>query len=432
MSSRRHSTEQAPSGLNSALPVYVTLVLLNFLLLIPVGFAEFAPETPNRLFLSAIALVSIALSCGFAAWIRRHRAHLASPADTLNFASIVWAIVLCLPVAAAIAFSSEAAYSALALYVIVLWLLPQASGIVGVLVLCLGVIAGQAVHHGWSVGGILGPAVSAVAIIALLSGYRAMVRVAARNLQLAASLQRTSEALAASERTAGQEAERARLGRDLHDTTAQHLSSIRLLLAAAGRTPEQSKAHEYVQQADELSQHALSEIREIIDDLSPRELTGVTLVDALRRLCDKPVIAHQDAAPRPIPVTYSADEAIPQVSTHISTSLFRVAGEALANAAKYSEASQIHVRLSCDQEQLTLEIDDDGVGFHSAGTHGDQAPPRSDTSGHGLPSMRERLRELGGSLIIVSEPGEGTLIRADVPVIPATDSETAQPERTAK
>ena len=100
--------------------------------------------------------------------------------------------------------------------------------------------------------------------------------------------------------------------------------------------------------------------------------------------------------------------------------LLRVAQEALANVAKHARASRVGLTLSYMEDQVTLDIRDNGIGFASAVAAASPADrdPRLD-GGFGLTGMRERLKEIAGSLAIESEPGGGTAVSASVPVTPA-------------
>lgn len=391
-------------------PLVVTAIMLNLLLVVALVLADFSHGNMSRVALTATVVGSVILGAVFLFWVRTNSLLLATPATNVRAVNVVWSAVVSVPVAAAIAFSPEAAYAALALYVVVLWLIPNPIGTVAVLTLCVGVVAGQAVHHGWTVGGVLGPVVSAVAIVALLAGYRSMVRVAAENAALAQQLQEMSVALARTEREAGRAGERSRLGRDLHDTTAQHLSSIRLLLAAARRSDDVEQSGALLTQANELSLHALTEIRALVDDLTPPALQGETFPDAVKRLVSETSArVNADVRAPLVQIDYvESGDRFPMLPP-VSAALFRVCGEAVNNAVNHAAATHLTVHIEFARSSLIVEINDDGTGFDP------QSYFIGDGHGHGIPGMRSRLRELGGTLAIVSEPGEGALVRAELP-----------------
>jgi len=97
----------------------------------------------------------------------------------------------------------------------------------------------------------------------------------------------------------------------------------------------------------------------------------------------------------------------PDVPLEVKQDLYRIAQEALHNTVKHARASQIELRLQQVGEMVTVEVSDNGRGFDTKGSF----------PGHlGLHSMQERVKSLGGELQIKSAPGQGTRIRANVPV----------------
>ncbi|NTU74975.1 MAG: hypothetical protein HGA86_02510, partial [Anaerolineaceae bacterium] len=89
-------------------------------------------------------------------------------------------------------------------------------------------------------------------------------------------------------------------------------------------------------------------------------------------------------------------------------SLYRIAQEALNNILKHAKASQATVELGMQAGRVHLEIRDDGLGF---------APQDSKGRGMGLENMRERVQQIGGELVLLSSPGQGTIIRVEVPYV---------------
>lgn len=220
---------------------------------------------------------------------------------------------------------------------------------------------------------------------------------------------RTRRELAATERREGTLAERQRLSMEIHDTLAQNLSSQQMLLQAADRTwdtdPGTARAH--VRTATGIAARGLAEARRLVHDLAPSELAdGAGLADALRALDAGPHIEvrfHLEGTPAPLP-------------DRVQSALLRIAQGALANVREHSGARTAALTLSFLGDQVVLDVADDGHGF---------SEPRTDTNvsatperGHGLPAMRARVRQLGGTLTIESAPGEGTVLSAAVPLEP--------------
>lgn len=388
-------------------------LLLAVLLWVPVLVAAAEPQTAlsgrlGWMIVTALAGTAIAAAIGITVW---RREEFGAPARQLHPLGIVCAALLALPVAAMTAFSIEGAYSAMALFFLVLWLLPEVIGIATVLVLTVGVVAGQAVHHGLGFGGVAGPVISAVAAIAVMWGYRMLVRSADENAELVTELRATQAALAETERASGRTAERARLARDLHDTTAQHLSSIRLLAASALR--DDAGADERGARLGEIERtagDALREVREIIADLTPPELRDADLAAALDR-----VVTGRPGASFGASFTASGERW--PVSMAASTALLRATQEALNNTEAHGRAAHVEVRLRFEADAVSVEIDDDGAGFDAEAwfERPELAAARADGSGTGLRGLQARMRELGGFVSVVAEPGEGTLVRAELP-----------------
>ncbi|MFD3806061.1 sensor histidine kinase [Streptomyces sp. NPDC058611] len=227
---------------------------------------------------------------------------------------------------------------------------------------------------------------------------------------------RTRRELAATERREGTLAERQRLSMEIHDTLAQNLSSQQMLLQAADRTwdtdPGTARAH--VRTATGIAARGLAEARRLVHDLAPSELAdGAGLADALRALDAGPhteVRFHLEGTPAPLP-------------DRVQSALLRIAQGALANVREHSGARTAALTLSFLGDQVVLDIADDGHGFAEPRTGtgtgtGTAAGTRAPERGHGLPAMRARVRQLGGTLTIESTPGEGTVLSAAVPLEP--------------
>ncbi|MER7670570.1 sensor histidine kinase [Kitasatospora sp. NPDC096128] len=248
-------------------------------------------------------------------------------------------------------------------------------------------------------------------VAALATGvFLFMTRQAARQRALIADLVRTRRELAATERREGTLAERERLAMEIHDTLAQGLSSQQMLLQAADRTWEAdpATARTHVRTAAGVAARNLAEARRFVHDLAPAELAdGGTLDRALRALAEResaesgrPVRFHLDGAPVPLP-------------TAVQSALLRIAQGALANVREHAGASAAAITLSFLGDQAVLDIADDGRGFDPAP---EDLRPAAGARGYGLPAMRARLRQLGGTLTVESTPGEGTVVSAAIPL----------------
>lgn len=325
---------------------------------------------------------------------------------------LVWVGGLTVLLGVLVWLSPEGAYLIFPMFFLYLHLLPGAGGVGAVVIATTFAICALGLHLGFSVGGVIGPLVGAA--VALLIGltYRALTREAAEREQLLAELIRTRHRLADTEREQGALAERARLARDLHDTVAQGLASIQMLLRAAERDGPGAGA-DYVRLARETAADNLADTRQIIGQLTPSRLDA-GLPAALHRLGDD--------QSRRAGVTVEVTAADLALSMDVQTALLRIAQGALANAVRHANATRIGVHLLAGQSgSVSLVVSDDGVGFDVAATQSHS----SRTDSFGLQAMRERLHQLGGSLEVWSAPGRGTTITARLD--PDTDHEGARP-----
>ncbi|MGG7464937.1 sensor histidine kinase [Plantibacter sp. YIM 135347] len=318
----------------------------------------------------------------------------------------VWLAVLSIEWIALVFVSPDAAYLVFPLFFLYLHLLRWRLAVVAVLASTAAAIIAIGAHSGFSLGGVVGPIVGAAVAVAIGLGYQALAREAEAREQLIVELVATREQLAATEREAGKLAERERLARDIHDTVAQALSSIQLLLHAAERDAEidPPRSADHLRSARAAAATALTETRGLIDELSPPALAGSTIADALSRLA-----ATTTAQGGPV-VSFTVTGDPIDLSTSVQTCLLRVAQSAVSNAIRHAEASRADITLSYLDSEVILDVDDDGIGFEPSIVGG--AGDRMAGGSFGLVAMRQRIEELGGSLDLRSAPGTGTTVTA--------------------
>jgi signal transduction histidine kinase len=197
--------------------------------------------------------------------------------------------------------------------------------------------------------------------------------------------------------------ERARLARELHDAVSQKLFSIRVKARAAEvlvqRDPGQAVAE--LRSIAELGGQAHAELRAVIDGLAPPDLAAGGLAGSLRSYAVLVGRTHG------VEVRFDAPGRLPPMEVQRETSVYRVAQEALQNALRHSGAPSVCVSLSARRNRVVLEVSDRGRGF----------VPEAAPGGLGLASMRERAQAAGGTLTVRSAPGQGTLVRLEVPVL---------------
>ncbi len=201
--------------------------------------------------------------------------------------------------------------------------------------------------------------------------------------------------------------ERQRLARELHDSLSQTLYGIALgaHTAQAFLDDERDKVVEALDYVLSLADAGLTDMRALIFDLRPESLEAEGLVSALAKRAAA-LRARYDIEVK----TEICDE--PDVPLETKEAIYRVAQEALHNAVKHARANQLRVRLCHQQDNLALEVSDDGVGFD----------PAKSFPGHlGLDSMRERAARLGGTLEIYSAPGRGVRVCVEFPLLQKPD-----------
>lgn len=211
-----------------------------------------------------------------------------------------------------------------------------------------------------------------------------------------ARLYRQAEQLAVME-------ERSRLARDLHDSVTQSLYSLTLFAEAGRRAAEAGQKERelgYLVRLGQVSHQALKEMRLLVYELRPATLETEGLVAALQQRLD----AVEKRAG--VEARLLVEETV-ELPALVEEGLYRIAQEALNNILKHAAATTVTVRLNVNSEWAKLAVIDNGRAFDLANL--------SNGGGLGLTSMRERAEQLGGSLTIYSQPGEGTRVEAKVP-----------------
>ena len=207
--------------------------------------------------------------------------------------------------------------------------------------------------------------------------------------------------------------ERNRLAREIHDTLAQGLAAITLQLETADvlATTRPERAHEAILRALALARENLEEARRSVIDLRAAPLQDHTLPEALGALVREATKEHIEVEFRSIP---SSD--FPVLPPRLEAGIYRIAQEALSNALKHAGANQISLTLSIEDDELCLYIQDDGCGFNLDAVTQISSSGGMNGGHFGLTGMSERVKLLGGTLCISSEPGAGTCIAACVPL----------------
>ena len=203
-----------------------------------------------------------------------------------------------------------------------------------------------------------------------------------------------------------QESERKRVARELHDSIGQSLSAVKFMVERALDEQEESgtagKQSKTLHAVVLVLQASVEEVRRISMALRPTTLDDLGLIATIAWF----VREFQASYPH-IGVDRVIEVEEFEVPPELKTNIFRIMQEAMNNAAKHSRASKITVALRQVLGDLQLLVGDNGVGFNPG-----EVRPNSTLGGFGLASMRERADLFGGSLIVTSAPGEGTMINA--------------------
>lgn len=204
------------------------------------------------------------------------------------------------------------------------------------------------------------------------------------------------------------DAERAHLARELHDSTAQSLSAVEMLLSVMTQSmPAHGTAHQLKERLEamrEIVAEALHEVRTLSHRVHPSALEHLGLTAALELLLKRSLassgVRHW--------VQASVDA---RISPQLASVFYRVAQEAIGNAMRHGSPGFIGIRLDVDRHGARMTIQDDGQGF-------DLQVVEQQRAGMGLFVMRERLMLIEGELVIDTRPGGGTSVHAVAPHAP--------------
>lgn len=316
--------------------------------------------------------------------------------------SVIW--VLMLPIV------PVGVYLLFPLFFLFLRVFPDIRGIILVVGATVVAVLSQWGHI--TVGAVVGPAVSALVVIGIHFAFVALWKASLEREQLLQELILTRGQLAESERSAGIAMERQRIAHEIHDTIAQGLSSIQMLLRVAEQEimtldmPEEHKAVPLKRMAlaRQTAADNLQEARAMIAALQPATLSKTSLEGALSRVAESLVGPEFSIA------VVGSERNLPM---KVEAALLRIAQGAMGNVAKHSGATACMVTLTYEDNEVRLDVVDNGQGFDPAAVG-----QRPAGLGHiGIDAMRQRARELGGEVVVESAPGEGTAVSVALPLV---------------
>jgi len=380
------------------------LVGIDLLAIALVLVAGFQPAGPAWLTWLAVVVFLAVYALG------RHRVSVIRSPMSLRGAwwpGQAWALALILAFVGLLLTSTGAMWLAFPLMLLELHVLGPVKGLlaVGVTTGC-AVLLGAALRGAVGVGFVIGPIFGAAVAVGIVAALEALTRVVTEKDAALVELEATRSQLAAAESERAVATERTRLARDIHDTLAQDFSAIGLHLRAVEAHLEGAgDALPALRAAQQTASDGLAQSRRVVAELVLDSAEG-SLEATLERVVAKastsggPVIDFRVSGdPRPLP-------------TEVSTAVVRVTQSALANVVQHARARTAEVHLAYDDREVVLDVVDDGIGFEAA------AVPTGDPTqgGFGLPVMRARAAELGGSLTIESGAGDGTALALALPI----------------
>jgi signal transduction histidine kinase len=225
-------------------------------------------------------------------------------------------------------------------------------------------------------------------------------------LQMRDKLQASQEreALLSRQRTValleGEENERRRISRELHDGIGQLLTAIQFKVnSLEGAEKERAEIKAILDET-------IVEIRRISHNLMPSVLLDFGLEAALRSLCTRTAQSTGWA----VNYVFDADPTAAPLSQDLEIALYRIAQETITNAVKYSRATQLDIIVDEEPDQIQLRIRDNGQGFNWQAYE-----QRTTSEANGIRNMRERTHLLGGAFKLLTSPGSGTTITLSVP-----------------
>lgn len=216
----------------------------------------------------------------------------------------------------------------------------------------------------------------------------------------------------ASELSLTEQRERRRIAEGLHDRIGQNLALATMRLGAAQQAADESEVAGMIAEAREILADIITETRTLTFDLCPPVLYELGLAAALDWLAEQFETTY---GIRAIVRSRGGQVDLPE---DVNTALFQATREALTNVGRHARATTVNVDVLSEKDRAQVVVEDNGVGFDVASLRSRPEPQK----GFGLFSIRERLRSMGGSLDLESEPGRGTIVRLIVPLAGARRS----------
>lgn len=216
--------------------------------------------------------------------------------------------------------------------------------------------------------------------------------------------------------------ERRKIAQEIHDGIAQELTGVVLTLEACQRALDKDPAalSASLAKAAREARATLAEVRQYMSALRAKEGGDINLPSTVARLVDD--VRRQTG----LRVEMEEQGAERELEPPLERAVMRIVGESLRNVAQHAHANAAKLRLNYGQTEITVIVEDDGIGFDTEPTMA-----TATESGHfGLAGMRERAESIGGTLTVLSQPGRGSVITATLPYLFAEDPVRAMKDPT--
>jgi signal transduction histidine kinase len=253
------------------------------------------------------------------------------------------------------------------------------------------------------------------AFIAIMMGtyIASIIRSNQERQKVIDALSAAQKELALRERQAGGLEERQRIAAAIHDTLAQNLTSIVMHLEAAeqalpgtGSTASSEPSRMYLNRARQAAREGLAEARRFVWALQPEMVEREPFDQAVRR------VVERWQAEAGVAAVLRLEGEARRLPPPVEVALLRCVQEGLANVSRHAHASQVNLTLTYMEDEVVLDVQDNGQGFEPQRAF----QPRPDGGGYGLFSLREQAREMGGSLTVESDAGQGATLVLQLPI----------------
>ena len=241
-----------------------------------------------------------------------------------------------------------------------------------------------------------------------IQGFKAQ-QAALKQEKAIEELEHHNQLMAMNAMVKGQEEERNRIAKDLHDGLGGLLSTVKIHFLTVQNELRILRGHKNYNKATELLDTACDEVRRIAHNMMPDVLNQfglpATIEDLEESLEQKGLIVHTELI--------NMEQRLPE---ELEINIYRIVQELLNNMLKYAQANKVIIQLSRQSEEIHLTIEDDGIGFD----------PKKKSEGIGIKNIYSRVAFLGGEVDIHTRPGQGTSVSIQIPLSRQFDLETAE------